>query len=144
MENILIWLKWMAALVGGVITAALGGWDMMLQVLILFIVLDYVTGLIAAWYERQLDSRTGFRGITKKVLIFVPVTIAYALDQAIGQDILRSLAICFYVANEGLSILENLGRASVPIPAPLKSALEQLKEKADEKADEKAGGGPYV
>ncbi|MCK9326419.1 MAG: phage holin family protein [Bacteroidales bacterium] len=135
MENVLIWLKWMAALAGGAITAALGGWDMMLQVLILFVVLDYATGLVAAWYEQKLDSRVGFRGIAKKVLIFAPIALAFALDRAMGQDILRSLAICFYVANEGLSVLENLGRASVPIPAPLRSALEQLKGKAEEKTD---------
>ena len=135
MENVLIWLKWMAALAGGAITAALGGWDMMLQILVLFTVLDYVTGLVAAWYEQQLNSRVGFRGIAKKILIFVPIAVAFTLDRAMGQDILRSLAICFYVANEGLSIVENLGRASVPIPAPLKSALEQLKEKAEEKTD---------
>jgi len=130
-ENALVWLKWAAALVGGAITAALGGWDLALEILVLFVVLDYVTGLAAAWYEKKLNSHIGFRGIARKVLLFVPVAVAYALDQALGQDILRSLAIWFYMANEGLSILENLGRAGVPIPAPLKTALEQLKKKGE-------------
>ena len=63
--------------------------------------------------------------------MFVPIAVAYALDLALGQDILRSLAIWFYMANEGLSILENLGRTGVPIPGPLKLALEQLKKKGE-------------
>lgn len=135
MDNILIWLKWLAALVGGVITAVLGGWDMALQILVLFIVFDYVTGLVAAWHEKKLDSSVGFKGITRKILLFVPIAVAVALDQFIGQEILRSLVICFYLANEGLSILENLGRAGVPIPGPLQTALEQLKEKGETHAD---------
>lgn len=131
MDNALTWLKLVATLAGGAITASLGGWGMMLQVLLLFVVLDYATGLTAAWYEQRLNSRVGFKGIAKKVLIFVPVAIAYALDQVLGQDILRSLTICFYVANEGLSIAENLGKAGVPIPAQLKIALEQLGQKVE-------------
>lgn len=138
MENALIWLKWAAALVGGAITAALGGWDMALQILVFFVVLDYLTGLVAAWYEKKLDSNVGFRGIAKKILLFVPIAVAYALDQMLGQEILRSLAIFFYLANEGLSMLENLGRAGVPIPEPLRVALEQLKKKGEGKQPETA------
>jgi toxin secretion/phage lysis holin len=123
------------ALLGGAITAVLGGWDLALQVLVLFVVLDYLVGLIAAWTEKSLDSRIGFRGIAKKILLFVPIAICYALDQVLGQEILRSLAIFFYIANEGLSIIENLGRAGVPVPDALGEALEQLKKKG-EKADD--------
>jgi toxin secretion/phage lysis holin len=131
MDNMLVYIKWAATLVGGTITAALGGWDMALQVLVLFVVLDYATGLTAAWYEKKLDSSIGFRGIAKKILLFVPIAVAYALDKALGQEILRNLAIWFYVANEGLSIVENLGRAGIPIPKPLRAALEQLKRKGE-------------
>ena len=131
MDNIITGIKVTFALVGGSITAVLGGWDTALQVLVLFVVLDYITGLIAAWYEKRLDSRVGFKGICKKVLLFIPIAICYALDQIIGQEILRSLAIFFYIANEGLSIIENLGRCGVLVPTPLLDALEQLKKRGE-------------
>lgn len=131
MNNIITGIKVTFALIGGWITAVLGGWDIALQVLVLFVVLDYITGLIAAWYEKRLNSRVGFRGIAKKILLFVPVAVGYWLDVLLGQEILRSLAIWFYLANEGLSMLENLGRCGVPILAPLKDALEQLKKKGE-------------
>ena len=131
MNNVLIWFKCAFAFIGGAITAALGGWDLALQVLVLFVVLDYLTGLVAAWYSKSLNSKIGFKGICKKVLLFIPVAICYALDQVIGQEILRSLAIFFYIANEGLSITENLGLCGVPVPVPLLDALEQLKKKGE-------------
>ena len=131
MNNIISGIKITFALVGGWLTAVLGGWDTALQVLVLFVVMDYITGMIAAWYEKRLDSRVGFRGICKKVLLFVPIAICYALDQVLGQEILRSLAIFFYIANEGLSVIENLGRAGVPVPAALGEALEQLRKKGE-------------
>ncbi len=136
MSNTLTWIKGVFALVGGSITAVLGGWNLALQVLVLFVVLDYITGLVAAWYEKRLDSRVGFKGICKKILLFVPIAICYALDQMIGQEILRSLAIFFYIANEGLSVAENLGRCGVSVPVALMDALEQLKKKG-EKVDGK-------
>ena len=129
MNNIITGIKVAFALIGGWITAVLGGWDTALQVLVLFVVMDYITGLIAAWYEKRLDSSVGFKGIAKKILLFVPVAVGYWLDVLLGQEILRSLAIWFYLANEGLSMLENLGRCGVPILAPLKDALEQMKKK---------------
>ena len=131
MSNTLTWIKGVFALVGGSITAVLGGWDLALQVLVLFVVLDYITGLVAAWYSKTLNSQVGFKGICKKVLLFIPIAICYALDQVIGQEILRSLAIFFYLANEGLSITENLGLCGVPVPVPLLDALEQLKKKGE-------------
>jgi toxin secretion/phage lysis holin len=126
------------ALLGGAITAVLGGWDLALQVLVLFVVLDYLVGLIAAWTEKSLDSRIGFRGIAKKIMLFVPVAVGYWLDVLLGQEILRSLAIWFYLANEGLSMLENLGRCGVPILTPLKDALEQLKKKGEGESENQA------
>jgi len=119
------------AVLGGLLTSFLGGWDLMLRVLVLFVVLDYITGLIAAWSEKKLNSEIGARGIMKKVLLFVIVALAFQLDKALGQEIFRSLAIWFYLANEALSIIENCSRAGVPIPTFLKSALEQLRKKAD-------------
>jgi len=127
MGNFLVWLKWLIALAGGLLTSLLGGWDLALQVLVLFVVLDYATGLVAAYGEQSLNSRVGFKGIAKKILLFVPVAVAYWLDMLLGQEILRSLAIFFYIANEGLSMMENLGRAGVPFPVQIQEALEQLK-----------------
>ena len=127
MGNFLVWLKWLVTLVGGLLTSLLGGWDMALKVLVLFVVLDYATGLVAAYGEQNLNSRVGFRGIAKKILLFVPIAVAYWLDMLLGQEILRSLAIFFYIANEGLSMMENLGRAGVPFPEQIQEALEQLK-----------------
>jgi len=128
MSNFLIWLKWLVTLVGGLLTSLLGGWDMALKVLVLFVVLDYATGLVAAYGEQNLNSRVGFRGIAKKILLFVPIAVAYWLDMLLGQEILRNLAIFFYIANEGLSMMENLGRAGVPFPVQIQEALEQLKK----------------
>ena len=128
MSNFLVTLKYSVALVGGLLTTLLGGWDLALQVLVLFVVLDYATGLIAAYGEQNLDSRVGFRGIAKKILLFIPVAVAYWLDMLLGQEILRNLAIFFYIANEGLSMMENLGRAGVPFPEQIQEALEQLKK----------------
>ena len=132
MDNILIWTKCSIALIGGFLTSLLGGWDVMLQVLVLFIVLDYIVGIVAAYREQRLDSRIGFRGIAKKILLFVPVAVAYWLDVLLGQDILRSLAIFFYIANEGLSLVENLARMGIPFPEQVQDALLQLRKEGDE------------
>ena len=129
-------IKWTAAIVGGTITALLGGWDIMLQVLVGFVVADYVVAVIAAAMDGRLNSAVGFRGIAKKILLFVPIGIAYSLDQVLGYDVLRNLAIWFYLANEGLSILENSSRAGVPYPPGLLSTLEQLKQKGEGHARE--------
>jgi len=128
-------VKLIIAALGGAITALLGGWNMMLQVLVGFVVADYITGLIAAWYEKKLNSDVGLRGIAKKVLLFVPVAIGFWLDQILGQEILRNLSIWFYIANEGLSILENLTTVGVPFPPALADALEQLKAKEESHAE---------
>lgn len=132
MDNLASWLRYVVAALGGAATAIFGGWDVFLQVLVAFMVLDYVTGVVAAYQEKKLDSNVGWRGITRKLLVFVVVAVAHLLDTALGQELFRGLVIWFYVANEGLSVTENLGRAGVPIPAPLRAALESLKQKAEE------------
>jgi len=120
------------AAVGGMITGALGGWDTALKALFIFVLFDYFTGLSAAWCEKKLNSEVGAKGIVKKICLFVPVGVCFWLDNITGQSFLRSIAIFFYIANEGLSIIENLGRMGIPIPPFIKTALEQLKKKADE------------
>lgn len=132
MNDMLRHVKGAVAVVGAAFTSFLGGWDIMLRVLVLFVAIDYVVGVTAAWFEKKLSSETGAKGIIKKFLLFVIVALAFQVDRAIGQEIFRSLAIWFYLANEALSIIENAGRCGVPIPAFLRTALEQMKQKADE------------
>lgn len=116
------------ATIGTAIATYLGGWDMLLNVLVMFIVTDYVTGLVCAIIEKQLSSAIGFKGIAKKVFMLVLVGLAYMLDQAIGTEVLRNVTILFYIANEGISILENAGKIGVPYPQKLKDILLQLKK----------------
>ena len=130
LQNIIYWLKWAAALLGAGLSTLMGGWDMGLKVMVLFVICDYVTGVVAAWKEKELDSNVGLFGIAKKIMIFVPVALGYWLDQYLGADILRNVAIWAYVVNEGLSVAENLGRIGVFVPPAFVEALQQLKEKS--------------
>ncbi len=131
MGNYLKHFKWLFACLGAGLSWLLGGWDMAIQILIIFVVFDYITGLCAAWREKNLDSSVGAYGIAKKILLFIPIAIGFWLDQFTGQEILRNIAIFFYMANEALSVTENLGRCGVAIPPALLEALQQLKGKAD-------------
>lgn len=123
------------AAAGGFFGWFVGGLDGVLYALIVFVVVDYATGLMAAGLEKKLSSSVGFRGIFKKVVIFCLVAVGHMIDaHVIGNgSVLRTAVIFFYLSNEGISILENAGRIGLPIPEKLKSVLEQLKE---EKTDE--------
>ena len=115
---------------GGALAAFLfGELNGLFYALIAIVVLDYVTGVLAAIVKKQLSSEVGFKGIVKKIFVFVIVSIAHIIDvHVIGNsDILRSAAICFFIANEALSILENAGSMGLPIPKKLLNILEQLK-----------------
>lgn len=107
----------------------LGGWNMWLKALVLFIVLDYISGLLAAYVEKKLNSQIGFKGIAKKLFIFILIAVAYQIDTLLGSTAIRIAVIGFYIGIEGLSILENAGRAGVPIPSVLKESLEKLQTK---------------
>lgn len=123
------------AAAGGFFGWFVGGLDGVLYALIVFVVVDYATGLMAAGLEKKLSSSVGFRGIFKKVVIFCLVAVGHMIDaHVIGNgSVLRTAVIFFYLSNEGISILENARRIGLPIPEKLKSVLEQLKE---EKKDE--------
>ena len=110
----------------------LGGWDGMLQTLIIFVVLDYLTGLLSAAYNKGLSSQIGYKGIIKKVSIFVVVMIACTLADTMKLDMVRTATIVFYISNEGISILENIGKCDVDYPDILKKILEKLKKKDGE------------
>lgn len=142
MNSIQGWFKWFFTLLGGLVVGFLGGWDVALQVLVIFVIFDYITGVTAAFYEKKLDSEVGMWGIFRKLMLFIPIGVGYWVDTVAGVQVFRSMAIFFYIANEGLSIIENLGRVGIPIPEPLKAALEQLKKKAEDENDGKTISRP--
>lgn len=120
--------------VGGWLGYFLGGCDGLLYALLAFVVADYVTGVMCAVSDKKLSSEVGFRGICRKVLIFILVGIANILDvQVIGAgSVLRTAVIFFYISNEGLSLLENAGHLGLPIPEKMKVVLAQLHDRAEE------------
>ena len=119
--------------VGGWLGYFLGGCDGLLYALIAFVVIDYITGVMCAIINRELSSAVGFKGIFRKVLIFLLVGIANIIDvQVIGTGaVLRTAVIFFYISNEGVSLLENAGHLGLPIPEKIKTVLEQLHDRAD-------------
>ena len=123
------------AAIGGWLGWFLGGCDGLLYALIAFVVVDYVTGVMCAVVDKKLSSAVGFRGIFKKVLIFLLVGVANILDaQVIGTGcVLRTAVIFFYISNEGVSLLENAGHLGLPIPAKLKDILVQLHNRSEDK-----------
>ncbi|QOV18198.1 phage holin family protein [Blautia liquoris] len=118
------------SVVGGVVGWFLGGYDGLLYALLVFVIADYVTGVLCAIADRKLSSTVGFKGIAGKVLIFLLVGIGNVLDvQILGNgSAIRTAVIFFYISNEGISLLENAGHLGLPIPEKLKNVLEQLKE----------------
>lgn len=131
-----IWnsIQFVIAAIGGWIGYFLGGCDGLVYALLAFVAADYITGIMCAVVDKRLSSEIGFKGICKKVLIFILVGMANILDtQIIGNGcIVRSAVIFFYISNEGISILENAGHIGLPIPQKLKDVLEQLHEKSKE------------
>lgn len=119
------------AAIGGALGWFIGGLDGFLYALIAFVVIDYLTGLLAAGVQKKLSSEVGFKGIAKKIAIFLLVGIANIIDVDVIQNgtALRTAVIFFYLSNEGLSILENAGNIGLPIPEKLKTMLAQLKDK---------------
>ena len=129
--------------IGSIIANALGGWDMALRVLVLFMAVDYITGLIVAGVFNKseksetgaLESRAGFKGLCRKGMILGIVFIATHLDLLSGTEMIRDAVIIGYIANEAVSIIENAGLMGVPIPNIIKRALEMLKNKEGDNND---------
>lgn len=127
------------AAVGSWIANALGGWDASMQVLVALMVADYLTGVLVAavWHKSNksssgtLNSVAGFKGILKKCMILLLVWIGVLLDDATGANYIRMAVILFFIGNEGISLLENLGLMGVPFPAFLRRALEALRDQGD-------------
>lgn len=131
------------AFIGSFVANALGGWDAAMQVLVALMVADYITGVLVAavWHKSSksssgtLNSVAGFKGILKKCAILLLVWLGVLLDQALGSAYVRTAVILFFIGNEGLSLLENLGLMGVPYPAFLQRTLEALHDKGN-KGDE--------
>ena len=118
---------------GGACVAYLyGGWTPLLGILLAFVVIDYVTGFMAAAANGKLSSKVGLAGITRKLFIFVMVAVAHLVDRAIGTELIMSAAIFFYLANELLSIIENSGVIGLPVPPAVLQAVEILKGKGEQ------------
>lgn len=107
-----------------------GGWSLPLQILVTFIIIDYLSGVVAAFAGKRLDSRVGVRGIARKVGFLILVAVAHLLDVGTGMEapILQTATTWFLIANEGISITENLGEIGVPIPKSLQEALRRLRD----------------
>ncbi|MBE2923895.1 phage holin family protein [Anoxybacillus flavithermus] len=137
MERLEVAFKTGAAVMGGVVGYLFGGWSELLGILLAFVVMDYVTGVLAASKEGILRSAVGFKRIPKKIMIFLLVAVGHLIDRAVGTNgLFRDATIFFYLANELLSIIENAGRMGVPVPDRLTQAVEVLKGKSKE-ADKK-------
>ena len=119
--------------IGGWLGYFLGGCDGLLYALIAFVVIDYITGVMCAINDKTLSSEVGFRGICRKVLIFLLVGIANILDvQVIGiGSVLRTAVIFFYISNVGVSLLENAAHLGLPVPEKIKTVLEQLHDRSE-------------
>jgi toxin secretion/phage lysis holin len=121
------------SIIGGWLGYFLGGCDGLLYALIAFVVIDYITGVMCAITDKTLSSEVGFKGICRKVLIFLLVGIANILDvQVIGTgSVLRTAVIFFYLSNEGISLLENAAYLGLPVPKKVKTVLEQLHDRSE-------------
>lgn len=132
----LVWAKIQGAItvIGGWLGYFLGGLDGLMIALVVFVILDYVTGIMCAIADKKLSSAVGFRGICRKVLIFLLVGIGNVIDvQVLGHPgVLRTAIIFFYLSNEGLSLTENAAHLGLPVPEKLKEVLEQLHDRHDE------------
>lgn len=125
------------AVIATFFTYLFGGWDAAIGVLIVLMVLDYITGVLNGYLTKTLNSEVGFKGLLKKFLILVVMIIAVMLDRLMntGDWIFRTLVCYFYIANEGISLLENISLMGVPIPDKIKDALEQLNKEGTEEQE---------
>ena len=121
------WISNISAIIMGAISYLLGGWDILVISLLIMMVLDYVSGIVKGLYKKELSSKTGLKGILKKIMILTIVCLS-VLCEKIGIPAIREITIVFFAVNEGLSILENAAEMGLPIPETIKEALLQLRE----------------
>lgn len=130
MKQFISAMQYVFTAIGGFMGWFLGGLDGFVYALIIFVVVDYITGVLAAIIQKKVSSEIGFKGICKKVLIFCLVGLAHILDTQVIKtgSVLRTAVIFFYISNEGISVVENAARIGLPVPQKLIDVLEQLKE----------------
>lgn len=134
------------AVIGSAVAKALGGWDGALQALLVLMALDYITGVLVAavWHKSGktdsggVSSAAGFKGLLRKAVMLLVVFLAAQMDKTLGIDYVRTAACLFYIANEGLSILENTAIMGVPYPAFIRNMLDAMKKENDEGGEEHA------
>jgi len=125
-ENV---FKTIVSVMGATLSFIFGSWSTLFGILLTVVVLDYITGIISAWINGKLSSDHGRKGIIKKVYIFAIVAVGHMIDLLLGNEpFIRDVTTFFYITNELISILENTGRAGIPLPKKLKKAIEILKE----------------
>ena len=128
-------------IIGGALAALLGGWDLAIQTLLIFMGIDYITGLmIAGIFHKSpktkngsLSSLIGWKGLCRKGMVLLIVSVAVRLDMLVGTDFIRDAVVIAYCTNEAISIIENAGIIGIPIPKPILNAIDTLKNKEDEK-----------
>lgn len=137
-ENIFHYIGYVFAAIGGIIGGFIGEGNGFFYTLVALMVADYISGVIHAIIAKELSSAVGFKGIAKKILILLLVGVANMLDIHVlgGEAVLRTTAIFFYIANEGISLIENAAKLGLPIPKKLKDILAQLKKQGDGDTDE--------
>lgn len=133
-------VKFAISAIGTVITYLTGGWSVSVVALVIFLIGDYITGVVRALIEHKLSSQVGFKGLAKKCMVMLILIVAVMLDRLMGNDmwLFRSAVCYFYIANEGISMLENIAGMGVPIPKKLLSVLDKLSEQAQEDIDSNA------
>ena len=133
MKELWNWMQIAFAALGGFLGWFLGGADGFLYTLIAFVVIDYITGVLCAIADKQLSSAVGFKGICRKVLIFILVGMGNMIDVYLlgAPGVLRTAVIFFYLSNEGVSLLENSAHLGLPIPGKLQAVLEQLHDRSE-------------
>lgn len=132
MEKIFNAFSIITGLTGGFLCNLLGGGDMLLKTIVIMVILDYATGIIKAIYNKKLSSEIGFKGILKKIMIFIVIATAWTVQKLLGEAIaLREIVIIFFIVNEALSLLENAA-VLIPVPDKLKETLLQLRDKKEE------------
>jgi len=133
LKTIILALKCAGAAIGSVAVYFLGGWDLLLEILITLTVIDFVTGVLSAGYNKKLLSDIGYKGIVRKIGIYIIVAVACLLDRLMNTGlVLRGATIGFYIVIEATSILENWGSMELPLPRVIRDALKQLRDKMED------------
>ena len=130
MDNLSNYLKGVVAIVGTALTWLFGAWDTALMVLVCFMALDYCTGVVRAFINKEVSSDIGLKGIARKTVILIVLIVAVLLDRLLntGTWVFRTIVCYFYIANEGISLLENCAGLGLPVPESIQNALVQLKD----------------